>query len=198
MHNGCKHRIVHRDIKPANILLNEKFEAKIADFGLSRAFVADNNSQSGFSPTVVAGTPGYLDPEYYQTQQLNEKSDVFSFGIVLLEIITSRPLLSSPPERIHISLWVSQVLSTQGDIKATIDPRLRGNYDTNSAWKAVEVAMTCVSQTSHQRPTMNQVVTVLSQCLSMEKSRLNEGFTADTFDSVQMVSLNNAYAPSAR
>uniref|UniRef100_A0A7N0TWE5 non-specific serine/threonine protein kinase n=1 Tax=Kalanchoe fedtschenkoi TaxID=63787 RepID=A0A7N0TWE5_KALFE len=199
LHIGCKEPIVHRDIKPTNILLNEKFEAKLADFGLSRAFRTDNG-QTSFVPTIVAGTPGYLDPEYYHTQQLNEKSDVFSFGIVLLEIITSRPVMSDTPERIHVSIWASHVLSNQGDIKLIIDKRLQGDYDTNSAWKVIEVAMACVSTTSHRRPTMTQVVSDLSQCLSMEKARKNEGLTSGTIDSVEMLpfGVNNEFGPSAR
>uniref|UniRef100_A0A7N0UY99 Protein kinase domain-containing protein n=1 Tax=Kalanchoe fedtschenkoi TaxID=63787 RepID=A0A7N0UY99_KALFE len=199
LHNGCKPPIVHRDIKSTNILLNDKFEAKLADFGLSRACPPDAD-QTGVMPTMVAGTPGYLDPEYYHTQQLHEKSDVFSFGIVLLEVITSKPVIASSPDRTHLSKWVSQAISAQGDVKAILDPRLRGDYDTNSVWKAVEVAMTCVSHASNQRPTMSQVVIELSQCLNMEKARKNEGFTSGTVDSVEMVSLgiDNAYAPSAR
>ncbi|KAL9663302.1 hypothetical protein QQ045_028142 [Rhodiola kirilowii] len=197
LHNGCKPPIVHRDIKPTNILLNDKFEAKLADFGLSRAFSTD-----AYAPTtMVAGTPGYLDPEYYMTQQLNEKSDVFSFGIVLLEIITSRPVMANGQDGpLHISKWVNHVLSEEGDIKAIVDRRLRGDYDTNSAWKAIEVAMSCVSATSNKRPNMSEVVSELSQSLSMEKSRKNEGFTTGTIDSVEMASYgwNNEFAPTAR
>uniref|UniRef100_A0A7N0TW17 Protein kinase domain-containing protein n=1 Tax=Kalanchoe fedtschenkoi TaxID=63787 RepID=A0A7N0TW17_KALFE len=90
LHNGCKPPIVHRDIKSTNILLNDQFQAKLADFGLSRAFPTDE-SPTNYVASRVVGTPGYLDPEYYNRQMLSEKSDVYSFGVVLLEIITSEP-----------------------------------------------------------------------------------------------------------
>lgn len=110
------------------------------------------------------------------------------------------PTSTTNNDRIHISKWVSQLLSTQGDVKGILDSRLKGDYDKNSVWKVVELAMSCVSQSSNQRPTMSEVVSDLSQCLTMEHSRKNEGFTNDTMDSVEMVSLgiDNSYAPAAR
>ncbi|PRQ40677.1 putative transferase, protein kinase RLK-Pelle-LRR-I-1 family [Rosa chinensis] len=86
LHYGGKPPIIHRDVKSANILLTENFQAKVSDFGLSRNFPTDLVTHIAIG---VAGTPGYLDPEYYLTSRLNEKSDVYSFGIVLLEIITN-------------------------------------------------------------------------------------------------------------
>lgn len=136
------------------------------------------------------------------TQQLNEKSDIFSFGVVLFEIITSRPVMGNVQEgQMHISKWVNKLLSDEGGIKMIIDRRLRDEYDTNSVWKAVEVAIDCVSATSNKRPNMSEVVNELSQCLGMEKSRKTQGLTTDTRDSVDMVSfgLNNGYtSPAAR
>ncbi|XP_056844101.1 putative leucine-rich repeat receptor-like protein kinase At2g19210 [Raphanus sativus] len=85
LQNGCKPPIVQRDVKPANILINDKLQAKIADFGLSRSVVPlDGNNKS---TTAVAGTIGYLDPQYQSTQELSEKSDVYSFRVVLLWIM---------------------------------------------------------------------------------------------------------------
>lgn len=118
LHYGCKPPIVHRDVKPTNILLNEKLQAKIADFGLSRSFPVEGSSQIS---TVVAGTIGYLDPEYYTTRQMNEKSDVYSFGVVLLEVVTGKPAISrSKTQRVHISDEVGSLLAS-GDISGIVD-----------------------------------------------------------------------------
>ncbi|KAF2301076.1 hypothetical protein GH714_019931 [Hevea brasiliensis] len=95
LHNGCKPPIVHRDVKTANILLNDKFQAKLADFGLSRPFLFDGGTHIS---TDVVGTPGYLDPEYSVTYRLTEKSDVYSFGIVLLRISQANLCLQEPTQ----------------------------------------------------------------------------------------------------
>ncbi|KAM3699584.1 hypothetical protein ACB098_05G036400 [Castanea mollissima] len=102
LHHGCKPPIVHRDVKPTNILLNENFQAKLADFGLSKILPTDGTTHVS---TIVAGSPGYLDPEYSISNWLTEKSDVYSFGIVLLRIITNRPVIERSLEMSHISHW---------------------------------------------------------------------------------------------
>ncbi|XP_059458245.1 LRR receptor-like serine/threonine-protein kinase IOS1 [Corylus avellana] len=186
LHHGCRPPICHRDVKPTNILLNEKFHAKLADFGLSKIFPTDGGTHVS---TVVAGTPGYLDPEYYISNWLTEKSDVYSFGVVLLEIITSRPAIEKSNERTHISQWVSLMLA-KGDIKSIVDARLRGNFNINSAWKAVEIAMTCVSTTSAKRPTMSQVVVELKESLTIELAYMKEGHEHETTDSIEMIDMN--------
>ncbi|PQP92354.1 senescence-induced receptor-like serine/threonine-protein kinase [Prunus yedoensis var. nudiflora] len=185
LHYGCKPPIIHRDVKSTNILLNENFQAKLSDFGLSRIFPADDGTHVW---TRVAGTPGYLDPEYYLSNMLNEKSDVYSFGIVLLEIITSRPALSKTHEKIHIGQWVSFMVE-KGDIRSIVDSRLKGNFNSNSAWKAVEVALACVSSSSTKRPTMSQVVTELKECLAAELAQNKEICDTDSNDSNELMSL---------
>ncbi|OMO66429.1 hypothetical protein COLO4_30558 [Corchorus olitorius] len=162
----------------------EDLQAKLADFGLSKPFPVEGGTHVSAS---IAGTPGYLDPEYYVSNRLTEKNDVYSFGIVLLEIITSRPVIAQTNnERTHISQWVSSMLS-MGDIKRIVDPRLQGDFDVNSVWKAVEVAMACLSPTSARRPTMNQIVTELSECLSAERASNGEN---ESLDSVGLITMN--------
>ncbi|KAK9993195.1 hypothetical protein SO802_022898 [Lithocarpus litseifolius] len=170
LHHGCKPPIIHRDVKSANILLSESLEAKIADFGLSKVFPSDNQSHV---VTTVMGTTGYLDPEYYNSRKLNEKSDVFSFGIVLLELITGQPAILKSDEPIHLVHWVSPKLE-MGDIESVVDKRLQGDFDVNSVWKALELAMTCTTPTSSQRATMSLVLLELKECLAMELSRSQE------------------------
>ncbi|KAF8084054.1 hypothetical protein N665_0736s0014 [Sinapis alba] len=159
LHTGCIPPIVHRDIK-----------TKLADFGLSRSFPTGNETHVS---TVVAGTPGYLDPEYYQTNWLTEKSDVYSFGIVLLEIITNRPIIQQSREKPHLVEWVSFMI-TKGDIGSIMDPNLHQNYDIGSVWKAIEIAMSCLSPSSIGRPNMSQVAKGLKECLISENSRISE------------------------
>ncbi|GKB06704.1 leucine-rich repeat transmembrane protein kinase protein [Tanacetum coccineum] len=116
MHHGCKPPIVHRDVKCSNILLNENFQAKLADFGLSRAFETESATHVS---TVICGTPGYLDPEYYTTNRLTEKSDVYSFGVVLLELIIGRQATSEDileGGRVGIDLCVSIERPTINDV----------------------------------------------------------------------------------
>ncbi|KAK0596635.1 hypothetical protein LWI29_017586 [Acer saccharum] len=199
LHHGCKPPIIHRDVKSTNILLNDKFQAKLADFGLSRTFSVEGDTHVS---TVVAGTPGYLDPEYYMSNRLTEKSDVYSFGVVLLELITGKPIIlkSLDNSNSHISQWVSFNLA-KGDIRSTVDPRMKGDFNINSVWKAVEIAMACVSQTSSRRPTMNHVVMELNECLATETARRKENANEfETGDSVEMMTVNphNDVSPLAR
>ncbi|OMO66489.1 hypothetical protein COLO4_30543 [Corchorus olitorius] len=198
LHNGCKPPIIHRDVKTANILITENMQAKLADFGLSKSFQTEGQTHVS---TVVAGTPGYLDPEYSTSYRLTEKSDVYSFGVVLLEIITSRPVIErrNGDEVIHIKQWVSFMLSN-GDIKSIVDQKLRGDFDTNSVWKAVELAMACVSLASTKRPTMNYVATELAECLSFEIDRKRRGHENVSQELTGMVSINfgSEVSPLAR
>ncbi|PRQ51152.1 putative transferase, protein kinase RLK-Pelle-LRR-I-1 family [Rosa chinensis] len=190
LHYGCKPPIIHRDVKSANILLTENFQAKVSDFGLSRNFPTDGGTHIS---TVVAGTPGYLDPEYYLTSRLNEKSDTYSFGIVLLEIITSRPVITGTLERIHISQWVGFMLA-QGDINSIVDPRLERNFNVNSVWKVVEIAMACVSPNATKRPMMSQVLMELKECMATEElsQKKQMEYETELGEPVEMVSLNDS------
>ncbi|KAF2567950.1 hypothetical protein F2Q68_00026112 [Brassica cretica] len=167
LHTGCKPPMYHRDVKSTNVLLNEDFQAKLGDFGLSRSFPIGSETHVS---TVVVGTPGFLDPKYYQTHRLSEKSDVYSFGIVLLEIITNQLVIDQTREKPHIAEWV-RFLLTSGDIESVMDPNLKGDYGSDSAWKVLELAMSCSRLSSAERPNMAQVVHELNECLMYEKSR---------------------------
>ncbi|KAG2722805.1 hypothetical protein I3760_02G143300 [Carya illinoinensis] len=175
LHCGCKPPIVHRDVKTTNILLNENLQAKLANFGLSKIFPSDGDTHVS---TVVAGTPGYLDPE--------SKSDVYGFGVVLLKIITGRPAIERSEARTNVSEFVSSMLA-MGDIKNIVDPRLHGNFNSNSVWRAVEIAMGCVSPTAAKRPTMSEVVADLKECMATELALANEG---DSNKSMEMINLD--------
>ncbi|XP_065035353.1 probable LRR receptor-like serine/threonine-protein kinase At2g28960 [Musa acuminata AAA Group] len=162
LHKGCVPPIIHRDVKTNNILLTHDFEAKVADFGLSKPFLTD--AQTHVSTDVVAGTPGYIDPEYSATFQLTEKSDVYSFGVVLLELVTGQSALLDQPKRCHLVQWVRSRLA-EADITKVADPKLGGQYDNCSILKVIDLAMRCVDISADQRPTMTQVVMRLKESL---------------------------------
>ncbi|ESQ36145.1 hypothetical protein EUTSA_v10006769mg [Eutrema salsugineum] len=163
LHIGCKPPMVHRDVKSTNILLGQTFEAKLADFGLSRSFLVGSKTHVS---TNIAGTIGYLDPEYYQKNWLTEKSDVYSFGIVLLEIITGQPVIEQSREKSYIVEWAKSML-VNGDIESIMDSNLHREYDTGSSWKALELAMSCINPCSAERPNMTRVAHELNECLEI-------------------------------
>ncbi|KAG5025974.1 hypothetical protein JHK86_021888 [Glycine max] len=188
LHYGCKPPIIHRDVKTRNILLDKNLRAKISDFGLSRIFSDDGDTHVS---TAIAGTPGYLDPEYNITNRLNEKSDVYSFGIVLLEIITGRTVILKTQVRTHIIKWVSSMLADDGEIDGVVDTRLQGEYDSEAARKVIDVAMACVAPSSVNRPTMNQVVMELKQCFPMGKLGTTSTGSSEIFSAGEISGLSS-------
>lgn len=110
---------------------------------------------------------------FINSQHLNEKCDVFGFGVVLLEVITGQPAKSVVRGGLNDSLinWVTNIIETKGDVRLVIDLRLRRNYDISSAWKFIEIATACVRVSPDDRTIMNKVVIKLKQCLNMEKER---------------------------
>ncbi|PNX83682.1 receptor-like protein kinase, partial [Trifolium pratense] len=174
LHNGCKPPIIHRDLKPSNILLDENMHAKIADFGISRTFVNDIDSHISTCP---AGTFGYVDPEVQRTGNTNKKNDVYSFGIVLFVLITGRQaIVRAGGENINILEWVIPIIES-GDIQNVVDPKLEGEFSINSAWKIVEIAMSCISPNAVERPDMSLIFAELKECLSLDMVQRNYGNT---------------------
>ncbi|KAL3720913.1 hypothetical protein ACJRO7_005682 [Eucalyptus globulus] len=188
LHNGCKPPIIHRDLKTPNILLNENMQAKICDFGLSKAFVREQDS---YISTCPAGTPGYLDPEFHILGHSSQKSDIYSFGIVLFELITGHPAIIRSPEGImHILQWVTPLIE-RGDIQSIADPRLNGQFNIGSVWKVVEIAMACVPTNAVERADMNHVLSELKECLTVEISsgrsqRMGNSERRSEFDTTTM------------
>ncbi|KAL9814880.1 putative transferase, protein kinase RLK-Pelle-LRR-I-1 family [Arabidopsis thaliana] len=178
LHIGCTPPMVHRDVKTANILLDENFKAKLADFGLSRSFQVKGEP---YDSTLVAGTPGYLDPEYYRTGRLAEKSDVYSFGIVLLEMITNQPVINQTSENAHITQRVGVEINGANNILEIMDPKLCKDYDIKSASRALDLAMSCADSSSSKRPSISEVIQVLKECILCENSRIrnNRGLESE-------------------
>lgn len=174
LHEDCHPRIIHRDIKSANILLDFKFEALVADFGLAK-LSSDNHTHVS---TRVMGTFGYLAPEYASSGKLTEKSDVFSYGVMLLELITGRRPVDSSHAFMEDSLvdWARPVLSqalADGNYDNVADPRLNGNYDPMEMARMIACAAASVRHFAKKRPKMSQIVRALEGDVSLED--LNEG-----------------------
>ncbi|KAG6408645.1 hypothetical protein SASPL_131663 [Salvia splendens] len=155
LHDLANPPIIHRDIKSNNILLDERLNAKVADFGLSKPM---NEPERGHVTTQVKGTMGYLDPEYYMTQQLTEKSDVYSFGVLLLELLTAR----SPIEKgKYIVREVRQAMDTGKEmynLEGILDPIVASSPSPRSVERFVDVALRCVHESGESRPHMSEVV----------------------------------------
>ncbi|XP_073008266.1 putative leucine-rich repeat receptor-like serine/threonine-protein kinase At2g19230 [Typha latifolia] len=197
LYNGCPKPIIHRDIKSSNILLGKNLEAKVSDFGLSKAFHSD--LQTHVSMTALAFSPGYVDPVCLQSWKFNEKTDVYSFGVVLLEIITGEPPIQRVGD-VHI-IERAQLRFGQGDIDAIVDPRLQRMYNTDSVWKVAELAMKCTTKAINQRPKMAEVVTQLRESLECETAGRRKNMTGESTASGPGITFTKEsviYGPSAR
>ncbi|KAM1003587.1 hypothetical protein ACFX15_003638 [Malus domestica] len=169
LHNGNEPRVIHRDVKCSNILLDKEMNAKVCDFGLSKQVM---QAEATHVTTIVKGTAGYIDPEYYSTQQLTEKSDVYSFGVVLLELICGREPLShsGTPDSFNLVLWAKPYL--QAGAYEIVDESLQGTFDVESMRKAALVAIKSVERDASQRPTIAEVLAELKEAFSIQLSYL--------------------------
>ncbi|KAK9119754.1 hypothetical protein Scep_017847 [Stephania cephalantha] len=159
LHEQCDPKIIHRDVKAANILLDEDFEAVVGDFGLAKLL---DHRESHVS-TAVRGTVGHIAPEYLSTGQSSEKTDVFGFGILLLELITGQKALdfgrASNTKGVMLD-WVKK-LHQEGKLNLMVDKDLRNNYDRVELEEMVQVALLCTQFHPAHRPKMFEVVRML-------------------------------------
>lgn len=164
LHHDCSPSIIHRDVKSNNILLDSDYEAHVADFGLAK-FLQDADASECMSS--IAGSYGYIAPEYAYTLKVDQKSDVYSFGVVLLELITGHKPVGEFGDGVDIVRWVNKTMSElsqpsdAASVLAVVDSRLH-SYPLASVVNLFKIAMMCVEEESCARPTMREVVHMLT------------------------------------
>ncbi|ONM56797.1 putative receptor-like protein kinase [Zea mays] len=163
LHEG-EVQVIYRDFKTSNILLDKDFRAKLSDFGLAREGPTGANTHVS---TAVVGTQGYAAPEYMDTGHLTTKSDVWSFGVVLYEILTGRRSLdrNRPAAEQKLLEWVAQFPPDSRNFRMIMDPRLRGEYSVKAAREIAKLADSCLLKNAKERPTMSEVVEVLGRAV---------------------------------
>ncbi|KAL0730820.1 hypothetical protein Bca4012_026914 [Brassica carinata] len=158
--HGAERSVIYRDLKTANILLDECYNAKLADFGLAKD--GPRGDQTHVS-TRVMGTYGYAAPEYVMTGHLTSRSDVYGYGVLLLEMLLGkRAMDKSRPCREHnLVEWARPLLNHNKKLLRIIDPRMDGQYTTKALMKVADLAYQCLSQNPKGRPLMSHAVEVL-------------------------------------
>jgi len=181
--HGAERPVIYRDFKTSNILLDADFNAKLSDFGLAKD--GPMGDQTHVS-TRVMGTYGYAAPEYVMTGHLTARSDVYGFGVVLLEMLLGRRAVDKGrPSREHnLVEWARPLLNHNKKLLRILDPRLEGQYSVRTAMKVANLAYQCLSQNPKGRPLMSQVVelleTITIEVGSHEEAILQSGDSAVT------------------
>ncbi|XP_026394589.1 probable serine/threonine-protein kinase At1g01540 isoform X2 [Papaver somniferum] len=158
LHEGLEPKVVHRDVKSSNILLDKQWTSKVSDFGLAKLL----GSERSYVTTRVMGTFGYVAPEYASTGMLNEQSDVYSFGILIMEIISGRnPVdFTRPPGEVNLVDWLKTMVANR-NAEGVLDPKLRDKPSARSLKRSLLVAIKCVDPDPQKRPKMGQVIHML-------------------------------------
>ncbi|KAK8600829.1 hypothetical protein V6N13_059424 [Hibiscus sabdariffa] len=159
LHTNSDHAVIHRDVKSSNILLSDDFEPQLSDFGLAKWA---STTSSHITCTDVAGTFGYLAPEYFMYGKVNDKIDVYAFGVVLLELLSGRKPISSdcPKGQESLVMWAKPILSG-GKFSQFLDPSLADGYDSDQVERMVLAATLCIRRAPRARPQMSVVVKLL-------------------------------------
>ena len=169
LQTGLKHTIIHRDVKPINILLNENWEVKLSDFGLSKMGPPSlSKALIRIETNRIVGTYDYMAPEYAMNGVLTDKSDVYSFGVLLLQLLSGRKP-SELVEQMNLVSWARKC-KQEGTISEIIDPHLMGKIAPECFMVYVDIATSCVQNQAERRPTMGEVQVCLEHALELQHS----------------------------
>ncbi|KAM6574518.1 hypothetical protein CsatA_022845 [Cannabis sativa] len=191
LHEGSPLKIVHRDIKATNVLLDRDLNAKISDFGLAKLHEEDDSHIS----TRIAGTIGYMAPEYALWGYLTEKADVYSFGVVALEIVSGKSNTNYKPENECVCLLdYAFALQRKEDLLVLIDPNLESNFNKEEAERVLKLALLCTNASPTLRPTMSEVVGMLEEQTTITNVVSDPDiFRVDLENDLRFKSLKNYY-----
>lgn len=171
LHSGLEVQVIYRDFKTSNVLLDMDFKPKLSDFGLAREGPMGNHTHVSTNPV---GTYGYAAPEYVETGHLTTHCDLWSFGVVLYEILTGRRALerNRPSMEQKLLDWVKKFPVDSKKFSLIIDPRMRNQYSLGAAKKIAKLADACLNKNPKERPTMDEVVEILKQAIQ-ESEQMN-------------------------
>lgn len=178
LHSSASPPIYHRDVKSSNILLDEKLDAKVSDFGLSR-LVESNESEYTHINTSAQGTLGYLDPEYYINLQLTDRSDVYSFGVVLLELLTSQKAIdfNRDEENVNLVVYMKKILDEE-KLMDVIDTALKeraSKVELETIQAIANLAGACLDDRRQNRPSMREVAEEIEYVIGILEANDSKG-----------------------
>lgn len=175
LHEGLEIQVIFRDFKSSNVLLDQNFNAKLSDFGLAREGPQGDRTHVS---TMPVGTYGYAAPEYVETGHLKSNSDLYSFGVVLYEILTGRRAIDRnlPQSEQKLLEWVKQFPADSKRFRVIMDPRLNNQYSLEAARKIAKLADTCLRKNPDDRPAMSRIVDVLREAIRESENENNSLF----------------------
>ncbi|XP_028555144.1 receptor-like serine/threonine-protein kinase SD1-6 isoform X3 [Dendrobium catenatum] len=175
LHQDSAVRIIHRDLKASNILLNQEMEPKISDFGLARIFRGDDTKSE---TKRVVGTYGYMSPEYVMEGIFSIKSDVFSYGVIILEIISNRRNTGSPSQSNNHLIDRAWILWNEGKAIELVDESISNSFPIIEVLRCIKVGLLCVQEYTNDRPLMSSVILMLTSGTEVLPEPKRPGFVS--------------------